>query len=152
MTKTFITLLMTILFSSTLLAQHHRGHHRGHHGGHGKHFNGGKKNFKRAKAIQAAREYIQALKQFRQLTQAKSLYGVSRSTANLIDTVKFSVLRPLNSGHGIKAAQKGLKDVHHDVRRLVKQIHRSTAGKKVRKKFQSVNQNEKIRLMRILNS
>ena len=144
MTKTFITFLMTILFSSALLANHH--------GGHEKHFHGGKNKFKEAKAIEAARDYIHALKQFRQLTKAKSLYGISRATTNLIDTVRFSVLRPLNSGLGKKTAQKGLKDVHQDVRRLVKQLQRSTAGKKVRAKFQSLNKNEKIRLMRILNS
>jgi len=159
MTKTFITLFMTLLLSSVSFAQRGPGHGSGSGFGHGPGFGQGPgfghghghKKFNHQKAIKITMDYIRVLKEFQQLTKRKSLFGISRQTANLIDTVKFSILRPLKHGQKQKIVRAGLKNVHADVRQVHYEIECDWPGKKIVEKFRSTNQVQKIRLMKFLD-
>ena len=136
MTKKMYAILFTLLLTTASSFAHHGGNH-GH--------------FCKIESLRAAGSYVQALQRFKSIAEANQFYAIGNKVDQLVDTVQFSIVRPLQDGFGQKYVQNNLRLVHRDVKQVWNQITLDKAGSYIIESFRSTNKVEKVHLMRVLN-
>ncbi len=104
------------------------------------------------KALRAANQYLDALEKYYLWAEDCGLRGLAKHVKNLYDTVHDKIQKPLKRGKDFHRVQSKLRLVHQDVRKVWDVIDRKNLGRQATKKFRSIDEYEKINLVRALNN